>query len=191
VQPEDQQMGYPCSASFNSRSHLPQARFKLANQRHSNRPTILSGLNVAPNSLAIASAQIKQPFSHSHWLPPSLRTEEDNSKDRVGSHVASRPINELYHNDAAFPVLCVLARISGHRNAAPEWQARSNSYRNRVDGGLTTQGACSRLDLVSRQCPKPLTAPAKLRPPPPHFSGWRLADMNVAHGDGQTEGKVS
>jgi hypothetical protein len=34
---------------------------------------------------------MKQPFSH--WLPPYVRTEENNSEDRENSYFASSPLS--------------------------------------------------------------------------------------------------
>ncbi|MFM6131184.1 MAG: hypothetical protein ACKPBV_21085, partial [Sphaerospermopsis kisseleviana] len=62
---------------------------------------------------------IKQPFSH--WLPPSLRTEKDDSKDRVISHATGRPSNLLYHKWCGLAGLRCMNRISGHPNAAITW----------------------------------------------------------------------
>jgi hypothetical protein len=78
-------------ASINHRSHLPLTRFKFSNQWHAKRPAILAWFNIISNGFSIIPAQMKQPFSH--WLPPYVRTEENNSEDRENSYFASSPLS--------------------------------------------------------------------------------------------------
>jgi len=58
-------------------------------------------------------------------------------------------------------------------NAGPEWQAECYCYRSRLDGGLSTPGACSKVSHLHRQRLRSFASPAELKSTPPHFSHWR------------------
>jgi len=51
-------------------------------------------------------------------------------------------------------------------NAAPEWQARSYGYRSRLEGGLSTRGACSKVSHLNWQLLQAFASPSDLRLPP-------------------------
>jgi hypothetical protein len=98
--------------------HKPGSSFRISGIP--DRPPILSGLNITPISCAIALVQIKQPLSH--WLPPHLRSEEDDSKGRMSSHATKRHTSLMHHKWCVRASSALLNR-EGHPSAPDQkWE---------------------------------------------------------------------
>lgn len=72
---------------------------------------------------------------------------------------------------APLSILVGLLSTKSPANAAPEWQARSYYYRRRLDGGLSTPGACSKVSHHHSQRTWISDTPAYLKQPQHQFSG--------------------